>query len=123
MVRFGEARVNVVWMYYILTRKKGVSKWVGEGLGRERGGEKYVVDKLLDAVAQLVFLAVCCAVDCREGGVDAVCGCTAHIFDQVGQVLGGLELDVPVGSLVHLVLSFGRVRAGMMRLIGIGVRG
>jgi hypothetical protein len=48
-------------------------------------------------------------VDRREGGVDAVGGGAAHVVDQVGQVLGGLQLDLAVRGVVHFVPVSGRV--------------
>lgn len=59
----------------------------------------YLVDHLLNAHAQLV---VALALDGREGLADAGCCSAAHIVDEVGQVLRGLQLDLAV-SAVHCV--------------------
>ena len=74
------------------------------GWGGQAGGTQgtHVVDELLDAVAQFVFVVpVERVVDGREGRVDAVCGGAAHVVDEVGQVFGGLQLDAPVRGGVH----------------------
>lgn len=80
----------------------------GEGKGGNGEGRKYLVDQLLDAVAQLVVVvAAQRVVDGREGRVDAIRRGRAHVVDQVGQVVGRLQLDAPVGVGVH-----GRVHGG-----------
>ncbi len=90
-----------------MLRRVGVSLgWLVRREERKKGSEAgegtHVVDELLDAVAQLVFVVpVERVVDGREGRVDAVCGGAAHVVDEVGQVFGGLQLDAPVRGGVH----------------------
>lgn len=108
MVRFGAARVKVLKMYCPSCQRMNASQSGGarrkkkERRRRKRGveGAANFIDQLLDAVAQLVFLAVV-AGDWREGLVHAVCCRATHIVDQVGQVLGGLELDAAVDGRFH----------------------
>lgn len=66
------------------------------------GVVKYLVDELLNLVPQLILAVV--AVEVGEGLVDADGSGIAHVGDEVGQVLGALQLNLA------LVLSRSRVR-------------
>ena len=92
--------------------------WRGQAGGTQG---THVVDELLDAVAQFVFVVpVERVVDGREGRVDAVCGGAAHVVDEIGQVFGGLQLDAPVRGGVH----GGWLCLGVwLRVFGVGVFG
>lgn len=59
-----------------------------------------IVDQLLDPHAQLVLLGVVVLpLDRRERGGDVFGRGAAHVVDQEGQVLWGLQLDLAVGAV------------------------
>lgn len=57
-----------------------------------------MIDHLFDAHAQLVSSRVV-ALDRREGIADVLCRGTAYVVDEVGQILGGLQLDLAVYAI------------------------
>lgn len=67
----------------------------------------YLVDHLLNAYAQLV---IAFAFEGGEGLADVGCCGAAHVGDEVGEVLGGLQLDLAVSAVhcVYVVVVVGR---------------